>query len=587
LSTIPSSPPVQRTFNVPPLIAARLKSPEHVSDLIFPPGRLGHRTRRARTSHRLKNIILFRYTPLRRPRFDFPMSIFCFRVSWPITKCFSRDRTLSTAPDSLATDEPLRATHPRKERGKLLQILGVGFGIAVAVGNTISAGIVRTPGDIAARLPNHWLFFSVWFGGAFYALMSAFQLAELSSAIPKSGGQYNFSRRAIGDYAGFIVGWSDWLSTCGTTGAVGIVIGEYMAHMFPPFDGSLQITGTFGALLTRLSPDLANIPKLKITAVSAIILFAVLQWKSISMGSKVQNFTTLLKGLVFFIMVVACFTFGGHLRQASESAPLAQAAAPLAVPVGAALVTALLLGIQATIYTYDGWDGVIYFGDEIKNPGHLVPRAIFASLFSIVLIYLLVNAAVLYVLPMNEIAGNNFSLGLAAERVFGHHGDFIFRSIMVLALFSSLNALHLMGARVIYAMSRDGLFFHAVSRVNQGGTPTLGLLLSAFVGVAFAIFSFERVIAMLAFFFVTNYMLSFVSMLLLRARQPELARPYRAWGYPWTTVIALLGSIAFLLEAIREDRANSVLTLIALACSYPVYRVLKLASKGQTSRDPV
>lgn len=490
---------------------------------------------------------------------------------------------MSTAPDSLAAGQPLATTHPRKERGKLLQILGVGFGIAVAVGNTISAGIVRTPGDIAARLPNHWLFFSVWFGGAFYALMSAFQLAELSSAIPKSGGQYNFSRRAISDYAGFIVGWSDWLSTCGTTGAVGIVIGEYMAHMFRPFDGSLQLTGALGGLLARVSPELANIPRLKITALSVILFFAVLQWKSISMGSKVQNFTTVLKGLVFFIMVVACFVFGGELRGATEAAPLAQVAVPLAVPVGAALVTALLLGIQATIYTYDGWDGVIYFGDEIKNPGHLVPRAIFASLFSIVLIYLLVNAAVLYVLPMNEIAGNNFSLGLAAERVFGHHGDFIFRSIMVLALFSSLNALHLMGARVIYAMSRDGLFFRAVSRVNKGGTPTIGLLLSAIVGVAFAIFSFDRVIAMLAFFFVTNYLLSFVSLFILRAREPGLVRPYRAWGYPWTTAIALLGSIGFLFEAIREDRTNSVLTLIALACSYPVYRVLKSVSSSRTT----
>ena len=155
------------------------------------------------------------------------------------------------------------------------------------------------------------------------------------------------------------------------------------------------------------------------------------------------------------------------------------------IPVGAAFITALLFGIQATIYTYDGWDGVIYFGDEIKNPGHLVPRAIFASLFSIVVIYFLINAAVLYVLPMSEIAGNNFSLGLAAERVFGQHGDFVFRSIMVLALFSTLNALHLMGARVIYAMSRDGLFFRSVSRVNKGGTPTLGLLLSALVGVVF------------------------------------------------------------------------------------------------------
>jgi basic amino acid/polyamine antiporter, APA family len=493
---------------------------------------------------------------------------------------------LSTAPDSLAADPPLGATHPRKERGKLLQILGIGFGIAVAVGNTISAGIVRTPGDIAARLPNHWLFFTVWFGGAFYALMSAFQLAELATAIPKSGGQYNFSRRAVGDYAGFIVGWSDWLSTCGTTGAVGIVIGEYMAHMFRPFGGSFQLSGALGDFLSRLSPDLANIPRLKVTAVSVIILFALLQWKSISMGSKVQNFTTVLKGLVFFIMVIACFTLGGHLRQTSEAASFAHAAAPIAIPVGAALVTALLMGVQATIYTYDGWDGVIYFGDEIKNPGYLVPRAIFASLFSIVLIYLLVNAAVLYVLPMNEIAGNTFSLGLAAERVFGAYGDFIFRSIMVVALFSSLNALHLMGARVIYAMSRDGLFFRAVSRVNKGGTPTLGLLLSAIVGLAFAIFSFERVIAMLAFFFVTNYLLSFVSLFLLRLHEPALPRPYHAWGYPWTTALALLGSIGFLIEAVREDRTNSLFTLVALACSYPVYRVLKFVS-SRAPAEPV
>jgi basic amino acid/polyamine antiporter, APA family len=466
---------------------------------------------------------------------------------------------------SISTDE--RSTHLssrpgslRKDRGRLLQILGVGFGIAVAVGNTISAGIVRTPGDIAARLPNHWLFFSVWFVGALYALVSAFQLAELGSCIPKSGGQYNFSRRAIGDFAGFIVGWSDWLSTCGTTGAVGIVVGEYMAHLFPNFDGALKI---------------------KFTAVSAIVLFALLQWKSINMGSKVQNFTTVLKGLAFFIMVVTCFSLGGHLRQAAESAMAVKHIAPAVIPVSAALITALLFGVQATIYTYDGWDGVIYFGDEIKNPGQLVPRAIFASLFSIVMIYLLINAAVLYVLPMSEIAGNNFSLGLAAERVFGSHGDFIFRSIMVVALFSSLNALHLMGARVIYAMSRDGLFFRAASRVNSGGTPTVGLMLSAMVGVAFAVFSFERVIAMLAFFFVTNYLLSFVSLFLLRAREPEMPRPYRAWGYPWTTGLALLGSIGFLIEAVREDRANSILTLVALACSYPVYRVLKRVSSKE------
>jgi APA family basic amino acid/polyamine antiporter len=309
-----------------------------------------------------------------------------------------------------------------------------------------------------------------------------------------------------------------------------------------------------------------------------IVLFALLQWKSISIGSKVQNFTTVLKGLVFFVMVIACFTMGGGIRHAAEAAATTQGIPASIIPAGAALITALLFGIQATIYTYDGWDGVIYFGDEIKNPGYLVPRAIFASLFSVVLIYLLINAAVLYVLPMTEVAGNNFSLGLAAQRVFGPHGDFIFRSIMVLALFSSLNALHLMGARVIYAMSRDGLFFRSVSRINKGGTPTVGLLLSALVGVAFAVFSFERVIAMLAFFFVTNYLLSFTSMFVLRKSEPNMPRPYRAWGFPWTTALALLGSVGFLIEAVREDRTNSVFTLIALACSYPVYRALKMVS---------
>jgi APA family basic amino acid/polyamine antiporter len=405
------------------------------------------------------------------------------------------------------------------------------------------------------------LFFAVWFGGAFYALMSAFQLAELGAAIPRSGGQYNFSRRAIGEFAGFIVGWSDWLSSAGTTGLIGIVIGEYVAHLFPVLDGYLRM---------------------KIVAVSVIVIFALLQWKSLSMGSKVQNFTTVLKGLAFLVVVVACFAFGGHVRHAAESGVAAAGSAAFVVPAGAALITAILLGMQATIYTYDGWDGVIYFGDEVKNPGHLVPRAIFASLFSVVLIYLLVNAAVLYVLPMHEIAGNNFSVGLAAQRVFGSHGDFIFRSIMVVALLSSINALHLMSARVIYAMSRDGLFFRRVSRVNKGGTPTVALLLSALVGVSFAIFSFDRVIAMLAFFFVTNYLLSFISMFILRRREPELSRPYRAWGYPWTTVLALLGSLGFLIEAVREDRTNSLFTLVALACSYPVYRVLKIVSSERS-----
>lgn len=432
-----------------------------------------------------------------------------------------------------------------RKAGRLLKILGVGFGVAVAVGNTIAAGIVRTPGDIAAVLPNRTLFFAVWIGGAVYALLGAFQLAELGAAIPRSGGQYNFSRRALGEYAGFIVGWGDWLSTCGTLAAVGIVIGEYSGKLFPLLDGHVRAI-----------------------AVSVILFFTILQWRSLRIGSGVQNVTSLLKALLLLALVGACFALPGHGHASA-------AAETITPPIGWALIAALVIGLQATIYTYDGWDGVIYFGDEVRDPGRQVPRAITGSVLSIFAMYLLINAALVHALPMNEIAGSKFALGAAAERAFGAHGDTIFRVVMVLALLSSVNALQLMGTRVIYAMSRDGLFFRRVARVNRGGTPTLAHALSAGIGIIFAAFSFERVIAMLSFFFVANYAISFTSLFVLRRREANLARPYRAWGYPWTTAAALIGSVLFLAGAILSDTQNSRLTLLALAASYPLYRVLK------------
>ena len=170
------------------------------------------------------------------------------------------------------------------------------FGIAAAVGNTIAAGIVRSPGDIAQWLPNVYLFFGVWIVGGLYALVGASSMAELGASIPRSGGQYNFSRRAIGDYAGFIVGWSDWLSTCGTAAAVAIVIAEYSGALFAPFAGHVQSI-----------------------AVSVIVAFFLLQWRGIKWGSSTQLVTAALKTIAFVVVVVACFVFGGHARNAAPA----------------------------------------------------------------------------------------------------------------------------------------------------------------------------------------------------------------------------------------------------------------------------
>ena len=430
-------------------------------------------------------------------------------------------------------------------KGHLLRVLGVGFGVAVIIGNTIGAGIFRAPGTIAEQLPVPTLFMFVWLAGGLYALLGAMSLAELGTMLPRSGGQYVFSRYALGEYAGFIVGWSDWISSCGSTAAVSLLIGMFTGALFPALTGHT-----------------------KTVAASVAIIFAFLQWRGIIWGSNIQNITSLLKALAFLALIAAAFLLGGNGALST----------PTQYPSTSITLAAIVVSLQSVIYTYDGWSGVIYFSEEVKDPGRNIPRALFNGVLTITAIYVLVNVALLYVLPMTQIAGKEFAAGEAANVIFGAHGDTIFRCLTIVSMLSGINALHLMATRVIFAMSRDGLFTKRAAVVNQGGTPTIALALSLLVALLFIIFGekFETVITVLAFFFVVNYILSFVSLFVLRRREPEKPRPYRAWGYPVTPALALIGSVLFLVGAIRADTRNSVYALVLLAISYPVYRLLRL-----------
>ncbi len=435
-----------------------------------------------------------------------------------------------------------------RSRGRLLQILGVGFGLAVTIGNTIASGIVRTPGEIAAHLPSAWLFLSIWVAGGLYALLGANSLAELATMIPRSGGQFVFAHRALGPYAGFIVGWSDWISNCSTTAAVSIVVGEYTSALVPALAGR-------GVSI----------------AVVVAVGFALLQWRGVRWGSRTQEITALIKTLAFIVVVAACFALGGGRSPA----------AAMHIPTGLALAGAVLLSLQAVIYTYDGWNGVTYFSEEVRDPRRDIVRSMFGGVVSIAAIYLLLNAALIYVLPMRAIAGQTFALGVAAQRVFGAHGDAIVRAVMVISMMSGINAYHLITSRILFAMSRDGLFTRYAAGVNPGGTPAVALFFSAAVAVAFILSgTFEQVIAATAFFFVANYTMSFISIFVLRRKEPNAPRPFRAWGYPWTPGLALVGSLAFLAGAVAADTRNSLWALGILAVSYPAYRLLRWLAPG-------
>lgn len=436
------------------------------------------------------------------------------------------------------------ALSPAGQRRGLLRVLGVTFGLAVTIGNTIGAGILRAPGEIAAQLPSTGLYLAVWVAGGLYALLGAVTLAELGAMLPRSGGMYVFARHALGRYAGFLVGWNDWAATCGSAAAVAVVIGEYAGALLPALQG-------------RAVP----------VAMGVTVAFAALQWRGVRMAGAAQTVTSAAKALVLLAIVSACFLL-------PATRPLA-AAVPSAVPAGGALLVAVIVAMQSVIYTYDGWTGVIYFSGEVRDPGRDIPRAMIGGVLSITALYLLLNLAYLYVVPLRALAGEPLAAGAAARAVLGPAGDTAIRVVLIVALLSTVNALVLMAPRVLYAMSADGLVPGGASRVNEGGTPTGALVASTAVSLAFiATGTFSAIIAVLSFFFVANYVLAFASVFVLRRREPGMPRPYRAWGHPWTTGLAMLGSLAFLAGMAAGDPGTSLYALGLLAASYPVYRAL-------------
>jgi APA family basic amino acid/polyamine antiporter len=214
----------------------------------------------------------------------------------------------------------------------------------------------------------------------------------------------------------------------------------------------------------------------------------------------------------------------------------------------------------------------VYFSEEIRDNGRTIPRAMFGGLIAVIVIYLLLNISFAAVVPIPTLAGKNLAAGAVAQQLFGYHGDTVIRAVMVLALLSAVSSNVLMAPRVIFAMAQDRLFPRMAASVNAGGTPDVALLVSTIVAALFiASGTFEQVIGMLAFFFVANYTLSFLTLFVLRRREPATTRPYRAWGHPVTTGIALIASVVFLFAAIGADPRNSLWAAAMLVLSYPAY----------------
>lgn len=436
----------------------------------------------------------------------------------------------------MATHQPLPPA-----RG-LLRVLGVLFGAAIIVSNTIAAGILRTPGDVASQLPSPAWFLGVWIAGGVYALCGAMTMAELAAALPKSGGQYVYARRALGEYAGFVIGWTDWLSSAASIAAVAIALGELVGGIAP----ALASGGTA-------------------IAIGVVLVFTAMHWIGVKTGDIATQVWGVVKVTALFAVAVACLFAPG-----AESTSTSQ----LAMPSGMAFAGALVLAFQSVIYTYDGWTGYTYFGGEVKD-ARQIPRAMALGVVSVMVVYLALNWSFLHVLGVQGMAGEKFAARSAAIVVFGAAGERIVSAVLLLSLLGAVSALIMLTARVPFALAEDGLLPTGVARVNKGGTPDVSLLLTA--GVVLLLITtgtFGSVLALAAFFFVLQYATSFTALFVLRRKEPELERPYRAIGYPVIPAIVLLGAIAFIVGSFVTDRANTLKSVAVLIASYPVYRLV-------------
>jgi APA family basic amino acid/polyamine antiporter len=431
-------------------------------------------------------------------------------------------------------------------RGKLLQVLGVSFGVAVLIGNTIIVGILRTPGDVAARLPDPVLFVGVWIIGGLYALLGAISMAEPGAMVAQSGGQYVFVRRGLGEYPGFVIGWTDWISTCATISLGAMVFTEYLEPLLPAMAGRRVPVG-----------------------VGLVLLFGLLLWRGIRVGDFSQQILSALKALAFGTLIGVCLLVPVPAREAVPSVTL---------PTGVALVTAIVMALQAVIYTYDGWTGPLYFGEEVKNPGRGIPRAMAMGVLLVISIYVLVSLGLVRVLGIDRMAGDPFVAATAGKAIFGERGDLVIRGLVLLSILGGINACVLMAPRVVLAMGRDRLLPAGFEMVNPGGTPTVGHWSSIGAAVGFIVSgTFQTVLALCAFFFVAGYSLSFLSVFALRRKEPNTARPYRVPGFPFTTGLVLVASLAFLMGSVVSDWSNSWKSLLLLALSYPAYRLIVAA----------
>ncbi|MGA8271790.1 MAG: amino acid permease [Candidatus Sulfotelmatobacter sp.] len=448
-------------------------------------------------------------------------------------------------------------------RPELSRDLGVSHASAVVVGTIIGSGIFLVPAEMMQAVGSAKLVYLAWLVGGLLSFFGALTYAELGAMKPQAGGEYVYVRDAYGPLGGFLYGWT-WF-----------VIAK-PASIATIATGMVRVLGTFSifsffsndVFFLGISSHSFAITWGQVVAITAAILISVLNYLGVKKAGEFQLVFTALKVVIILAIVTVCFSGAGSAtgRGWSNFAGTFNGAKGGIAGFMAALVAAL--------WAYDGWNDLNMVAGEIKNPGRSIPIALIAGVATVGLLYVLVNAGVQYVLPATAIAHSPRPASDAVALVMGHMGAAIVSAGMAVSMLVTLNGTTMSGARVPFAMARDGYFFHALAKVHpRYHTPSIAIVVQAILSMILLLLggNFRQLFSLAIFAEWLFYMIAGSTVFIFRWRSPQLARPYRVFGYPFVPALFVTVAAALLYYTFRENWPNSLYGLLVILAGIPVF----------------
>jgi APA family basic amino acid/polyamine antiporter len=443
-------------------------------------------------------------------------------------------------------------------RPELVRDLGVSHASAVVVGTIIGSGIFLVPAEMMQAVGSAKLVYLAWLVGGLLSFFGALTYAELGAMKPQAGGEYVYVRDAYGPLGGFLYGWT-WF-----------VIAK-PASVATVATGLVRILGTF-PVFSFFSANIFLHPFAitwgQLVAIAAAILISTLNYLGVKKAGEFQLVFTILKVAIILGIVVVCFSGSGSARGRGWS----NFAGTFSGAKGG--IAGFMAALVAALWAYDGWNDLNMVAGEVKKPERNIPIALIAGVATVGVLYVLVNAGVQYVLPASVIAASQRPASDAVALVMGHMGAAIVSAGMAISMLVTLNGTIMSGARVPFAMARDGYFFRALAEVHpRFHTPSAAIMVQAVLSIILLLLggNFRQFFSLAIFAEWLFYMIAGSTIFVFRWRDPQAARPYRVLGYPFVPALFIAAAAVLLYYTLRENWPNSFYGLLVILAGAPVY----------------